>query len=165
MAIALVVLRRRTGFVFGPSGESVVVASDVGTHGSLLIREERLGICGKPDYLLETDIGARQLLVLLEVKPTRRSRRLYDSDRVQIVAYLMALRSTFPDRASRVGKVRYAQQTFDVALTPALEREVEQLAGALRQGRHAPVVHRSHNIAARCRGCPVRQHCDESLSG
>jgi hypothetical protein len=45
-----------------------------------------------------------------------------------------------------------------------LEREVERIVSAVRRGRLAAVVHRSHNIPPRCRACPVRQHCDESLA-
>jgi CRISPR/Cas system-associated exonuclease Cas4 (RecB family) len=161
--VTLAFLRRKTGFDFRGAGTSSVVASDVGPESSLILRDANLGICGKPDYLLETDVGNRRLIVPLEVKPTRRSQRLYDSDRVQIGVYLVALRAAFADRASRVGYVRYATQTFEVLLTPELEREVERLAAAVRRGRVAPVVHRSHNIRGRCRACPVRQHCDEAL--
>ena len=159
----LSLLRRRTGFSFGANSTSTVVGSDVGAEEAILMRDDILGICGKPDYLLEADAGGRRVLVPLEVKPTRRSERLYDSDRVQIGAYLVALRATFPDRASRIGYVRYATQTFEVVLTPELQREVEQLVAAVRRGRNAQVLHRSHNIRARCRACPVRQGCNEAL--
>jgi CRISPR-associated exonuclease Cas4 len=163
--VVLAILRRRTGFAFTASARSVVIASDVGTERSILLRDPILGIRGKPDYLIETDVGGRRVLVPLEVKPTRHSRRLYDADRVQIGAYLLALRGTFPDRASDVGYVRYADQTFAVRLTPELEREVEHIAAAVRRGRRALVLHRSHNVAARCRSCPMRQRCDEALLG
>ena len=161
--VVLAAIRRRTGFAFGGSARTVVIASDVGTERSVLLRDPALGIRGKPDYLLESEVGGRKFLVPLEVKPTRRSRRLYDSDRVQIGAYLLALRGTFPDRASEAGYVRYADQTFGVRLTPELEREVERIAAAVRRGRLAHVLHRSHDIPARCRACPVRLQCDEAL--
>lgn len=161
--VVLAAIRRRTGFAFSGSARSEVIASDVGTERSVLLRDPALGIRGKPDYLLESEVGGRMLLVPLEVKPTRRSRRLYDSDRVQIGAYLLALRGTFPDRASEAGYVRYADQTFGVRLTPELEREVERIAAAVRRGRLAHVLHRSHDIPARCRACPVRLQCDEAL--
>lgn len=161
--VVLAILRRRTGFAFTASAQSVVIASDVGTERSILLRDPTLGIRGKPDYLLESEVDGRRVLVPLEVKPTRRSRRLYDSDRVQIGAYLLALRGTFPDRASDVGYVRYADQTFGVRLTTELEQEVEHIAETVRRGRHAHVLHRSHNIGARCRACPVRGACDEAL--
>ena len=163
--VVVAMLRRRTGFAFSANAQSAVIASDVGAQLSILLRDPILGICGKPDYLIESNVGGRRLLVPLEVKPTRRSRRLYDSDRVQVGAYLLALRGTFPDRASALGYVRYAEQTFAVRLTPELEREIVRITAAVRQGRRAHVLHRSHNISARCRACPMRQHCDEALLG
>lgn len=164
MPIVLAALRRRTGFTFERDGDTSIVASDVGLADSLLLRHPMLGICGKPDYLMERRVGGKRVLIPLEVKPTRRSLRLYDSDRIQIGAYLVALRDTFADRASPVGYVRYASQTFEVALTPDLERELEGLAAAVRRGRSADTLHRTHNIRARCRACAVREHCDEVLA-
>lgn len=161
--IVLAVLRRRTGFAFSSDVTSVVVASDVGAAPSQLLRDPTLGISGKPDYLVETDVGGRRLRIPIEVKPTRRSQRLYDTDRFQIGAYLIALRGSYPDRAAGVGQVRYAQQTFNVALSPKLEQEVAQIATAVRRGRHELTMHRSHNIGARCSACPVRPHCNEAI--
>ena len=161
--VAIALLRRRTGFAFTAPTRSVVIASDVGTQPSMLLRDPHLGIRGRPDYMFETDVDDRELLIPLEVKPTRHSDRLYDSDRVQIGAYLIALRGTFPDQASAVGYVRYADRTFSVHLTPELEREVERIVAAIRRGRHTRVLHRSHNIRARCHACPVRRECDEAL--
>ena len=159
----LAALQRRTGFTFGDVDGSTVVASDVGVGTSMLLRHELLGICGKPDYLLEREAGGRRVLVPLEVKPKRRSSRLYDSDRIQIGAYLVALRDGFPQLASRTGYVRYADRTFEVSLTPDLEREIERLVAAVRRSRRASAMNRSHNIRARCRACSMREHCDEAL--
>jgi len=162
--IVTAALRHRTGFQFSPTSASRVISSDVGNGVSLVLRDDRLGICGKPDYLMQMTTAGESRFVPLEVKPSRQSQRLYDSDRVQIAVYLIALRATVADRASAVGYVRYRNRTFEVPLTAELEAEVERLTAALRRGRAASVMHRSHNIAARCRGCPVRQHCDESLA-
>ena len=162
--VLLAILARRTGFTFTVNADASLIASDVGVGASVLLRHELLGLCGKPDYILEREVGGRRVLIPVEVKPKRRSNRLYDSDRVQIGAYLVALRDTMPDRASRTGYVRYAGRTFEVVLTPDLEREIEELVAAVRRGRGASGMHRSHNVRARCRTCSVREHCDESLS-
>lgn len=158
-------LRRRTGFDFGAEANARLIASDVGVGPALILRDADLGLCGKPDYLLEMNAAGERRFVPVEVKPTRQSQRLFNSDRIQIGAYLMALRATMGERASQIGYVRYRTRTFDVALSPDLEQEVRQLVAALRRGRAARVVHRSHSASARCRACPVRQHCDEALSG
>lgn len=160
--LAIAALRKNTGFEFATRVGATVVASDVGLGTSLLLRDDALGLCGKPDYLIDSSDGSGQL-VPLEVKPSRRSRRLYESDRIQIGAYLVALKATADDRASKVGYVRYQTGTFEVELTPRLEQEVRSLVATLRRARRAAVIHRSHRSPARCRACPVRLHCDEAL--
>lgn len=162
LPLVLAILRRRTGFAFGGTEAGRVIASDMGVGAGLILRDEELGLSGKPDYLLAS--AAEDRLIPFEVKPKRRSARLYDSDRVQIGAYLLALRATADERASSVGYVRYQTGTFEVALTPNLEREIRQLIVTLRRARQVAVVHRSHNSPARCRACPVRQHCNEALA-
>lgn len=152
--------RRRTGFVAVSSGTGVIIASDTGVLTPMLLRDPVLGIRGKPDYILE-DRDRR--LLPIEVKPTRRSTRLYDSDRVQVGAYLIALRSTVGNRAAPFGYVRYASRSFQVALTSELEDEVRRIVEAIRAGRRHVPISRDHNIAAKCKACPVRAHCDESL--
>jgi CRISPR-associated exonuclease Cas4 len=165
-AIAIWTLRawlsRRRGLSLTSGGTFAVVDTDIFGSGTTL-RDPKLGICGKPDYVLEGSADGHRVLMPLEVKPSRHSTRLYDSDRVQIAAYLIALRGTFPRLASRVGYVQYADRTFDVVLTPTLEDEITRLVAALRRGRSAPVMRRSHNVPAKCRACPVRQRCDERL--
>jgi CRISPR-associated protein Cas4 len=156
--------RRRTGF--GPSlGRGTeVVASDTGAAPSVLLRDPALGLRGRPDYVLAEGEGEGRRLVPLEVKPGRRSRRLYESDRVQLAAYLIALRATHGAQASSAGYVRYARDTFRVELTGELEQRVARIVAAIRAGRSAAVVHRSHDSAARCAACPMRRHCDEALA-
>ena len=83
---------------------------------------------------------------------------------VQLGAYLRALRATHGERAARFGYVRYAADTFRVELTEALDVRVREIVAAVRAGRSAPVVHRSHEIPARCANCPVRERCDERLA-
>ena len=164
LALALLVFgtraRRRTGFMTARPGDGLIVASDTGLLSPMVLRDRALGIRGKPDYILE-DRDHRLLPV--EVKPTRGSTRLYDSDRVQVGAYLIALRSTVGNRAAPFGYVRYASRSFRVALTSELENEVRRIVAAIRAGRRLVQIGRDHNSAAKCKACAVRTHCDESL--
>lgn len=165
--VSLVIARRgkRTAIDVGASNRLTVLDTDTGGAGLVTLRDAVLGLRGKPDYILESVTeGRRRLLVPLEVKPTRRSSRLYETDRIQIGGYLLALRATFPQNASRLGYVRYAERTFDVVLTPDLETEIERLVRLIRRGRFAAELHRSHSIPARCRACPMRASCGEALS-
>jgi CRISPR-associated exonuclease Cas4 len=143
-----------------------VVASDTGAGRSVTLRDPELGLRGRPDYLIREGAGGGggAAVVPVEVKPSRHSRRLYESDAVQVGAYLLALRATHGARAARHGYVRYAERSFRVELTTALEARVREIVAAVRAGREAAVVHRSHDVPARCRNCPVREACDEKLA-
>lgn len=155
--------RRSTGFRPELRGGTAIIASDTGVLPALVLRDPSIGLRGKPDYILEEDTGGRYELVPLELKPTRRSPRVYESDAVQVGAYLLLLRATYGGRAAQFGYVRYATGTFRIDLTPALEGRVRWIVAAVRSGRRAAVVHRSHNVPGRCAGCAVRAHCDEAL--
>lgn len=147
-----------------PRDWMTVIASDTGVGPTALLRDPILGLRGKPDYVLEAYGGGRHSLVPLELKPTRRARQVYDSDVVQVGAYLMLLRATYGERAGPFGYVRYSTGTFRVELTPELELRVRAIVNSVRTGRQAAVVHRSHAAPARCANCPVRRHCDEALA-
>jgi CRISPR/Cas system-associated exonuclease Cas4 (RecB family) len=142
---------------------SRVVASDTGAALAQTIRDPTNGLRGSPDYFLAQGVGAALRIVPLELKPQRRSRRLYESDEVQLGVYLLAARATYGILAAPFGFVRYARAEFRVELTRELERRVLEVAASIRTDREGAVVHRSHEMPARCAGCPVRHHCDESL--
>ena len=168
-ALGLMVIRwhvRATGFSpvsVTQTPTATLVGSDTRAAIAMMVREPALGLRGRPDYVLEEGPPNDRLLVPVEVKPTRRSKRVYESDELQLGAYLVALRGTAGLRASTTGYVRYASDTFRIDLTPDLERRVRETVAAVRRGRRASVVHRSHSIRARCASCPVRHHCDEQL--
>jgi CRISPR/Cas system-associated exonuclease Cas4 (RecB family) len=165
-AVGLAVLwwyQRRTGFRLTRAAGTEILASDTGVAPAVLLRDPMLGLRGRPDYVLAEKDGDRRRLVPFELKPARRSRRLYESDAVQLGVYLLLLGSTYGEDAARFGYVRYATGTFRVELTAALEQRVREIASAIRAGRRAAVVHRSHAIAARCARCAFRASCDEAL--
>ena len=156
--------RRATRFRPGLHDWATIVASDTGVVPAVVLREPIIGLRGKPDYVLEVYDEGRHSLVPLELKPTRRAQRLYESDAVQVGAYLLLLRATYGDRAGPFGYVRYSTGTFRIELTPELEFRVRAIVAAVRVGRRAAVVHRSHSVPARCANCPMRAHCDEALA-
>jgi CRISPR-associated exonuclease Cas4 len=158
---------RRTGFRLGRGRGSTVAASDTGTAPAVLVRDPVIGLRGRPDYLLTEEAdraGEVRRTFPLELKPRRRSRRLYESDALQLGVYLLALRATYGSHAAPYGYVRYADETFRVALTPALETRIRRIVLAIRSGRVADALHRSHNVPDRCAGCAVRHTCDERLA-
>lgn len=156
-------LRRRTDIALPGLRDARIVASDTGVLPPQLLRDSRLGLYGKPDYLLTEGTGEARHLIPMELKPRRKATRLYESDEIQLGVYLLTTRATYGRQAADFGFVRYAAATFRVELTAALERRIVEVATAIRMGRKAPVVHRSHVAPARCAACAMRQNCSESL--
>jgi CRISPR-associated exonuclease Cas4 len=154
---------RATGFRTPLGGGTAIVASDTGVVPALVLRDPSMGLRGKPDYVLEQEVEDRRALVPLELKPARRGGRVYESDAVQVGAYVLLLRAVYGDRAARFGYVRYSAGTFRIELTADLERRVRGIVAAIRSARQAAVIHRSHAVPAKCANCAMRPHCDESL--
>ena len=167
-ALGLVLVRwhtRATGFALPRRpGNGMLAASDTGAAIAMEVREPTLGLRGRPDYVIEEGTPNERRLAPVEVKPSRRSTRVYESDALQLGAYLLALRGTVGSRAANAGYVRYASGTFRIDLTPKLERRVREVVALVRRGRGASSVRRNHSIPARCAACPVRHHCDERLA-
>ena len=78
---------RQTGFSLTTATSSVnMVGSDTGAPPGMLVREPTLGLRGRPEYVLEYGAPNERRLYPLEVKPTRRSQRVYESDELQVGA-------------------------------------------------------------------------------
>lgn len=167
LGIAGLVLLHRitgaTGLAILNRPRATIVASDTGAGVPTTIRDPALGLRGRPDYLLE-ERNRHHRLIPVELKPNRRSARLYESDRIQLAAYLVALHGSLPDQAAEYGYVRYASGTFRVDLSRDLETRVETIVSAIRAGRESQVVHRSHANPALCARCALRGSCDEALA-
>ena len=148
----------------GAASGTTVVASDTGVAPVMMLFDPEIGLRGKPDYVLQELHGDKPLLVALELKPNRRSNRVYESDAVQIAAYTLMLRAEYGEQAATFGYMQYPTGTVRVELKPALQSRVAEIARAIRRGRRALVVHRSHDNAARCVSCAMRSHCDERLA-
>lgn len=159
--IGLALLHRRHSL--SAAGGVEIVASDTGAVAPMILRDPSLGLSGKPDYVLRETHGGGERLVALELKPARRSNRVYESDAVQVSTYAMLLRASYGDQAAAFGYLRYATGTFEIRLTPARERQVTGIVAAIRRARVAAIVNRSHDIPARCAGCAMRPHCNERL--
>ena len=138
-----------------------VAAGDLGRSAVLepLLVDEARRLRGRPDYLLHHRKG----LIPVELKPLRTSKTLYESDRLQIATYLMLVRAANPDASVPYGIMRYRDTTFRVYLTEELEARCLAVADQVRAARAAAVVHRTHNVSAKCAACAHRTACGESL--
>jgi CRISPR-associated exonuclease Cas4 len=146
----------------GVRTDATVVASDVGHLESETLRDPVLRIRGRPDYLLREAGSARVYPV--EVKPTREASTLYESDALQLGAYMLLTESRYGAAFAGYGVVRYRSSEFRVPLTAELRHRCIAAAEGIRTARRAAAVHRSHELRAKCWACGVRVACDESLT-
>lgn len=119
----------------------------------------RLGLVGKPDYLVQR---GRQLIPV-EVKPGRRAHEPYDADVMQLAAYCLLVEETTGIRPA-YGLLRYRERTFRIPFEPALRQTVLETLSRMRCDLRRPSVPRSHEEPARCRSCGYREDCRESLA-
>jgi CRISPR-associated exonuclease Cas4 len=149
-------LRRRSGLPWGR-----VLHSDVGAGRGLErpLTSRRLGLTGKPDYVIERG-GA---LIPVEVKPGRRAARPYDSDLMQLAAYCALVEET-SGRTPPYGLLRYAEATFRLDYTPAVRERLLDILDEMHGLLDADDAARSHGDPRRCGGCGFRDSCEDSLA-
>ncbi len=154
LAVASMYLYRR----FGITGR--VVASDSGvSRATPVLRSERYGLSGRPDYLIEE----RGRVVPVEVKPRRRSATPWPRDVLQLAAYCLLVEDQLGEPVP-YGVVRYRDGEVRVDYTPELREALLELLDEMREARETDEVHRSHEEPPRCAACSYRDACDESLA-
>jgi CRISPR-associated exonuclease Cas4 len=156
LLVGAALLRRRSGLPWGR-----VRSEDVGAGRALErpLVARRLGLTGKPDYLIERG-GA---LIPVEVKPGRRATQPYDSDLMQLAAYCLLVEET-SGRAPPYGLLRYAEQSFRLDYTPAVRARLLDILDEMHALLDADDAARSHDEVRRCAGCGFRATCEDSLA-
>ncbi len=153
LAVGLWLLRR-----FGIAGR--VRASDAGVAApARVLRSARLGLAGKPDYLVEE----RGRIVPVELKPSRRAARPWLRDVVQLAAYCVLLEEIEP-RFAGYGYLRYADRTFRIDLTDSLRAELLSTLDALRADLAAADVAPNHTDPRRCARCALVRRCGQVVT-
>ncbi len=159
LGLALFLLGRRGRERSGmPEGE--VVYSDTWRRVERPLISRRLGLTGKPDYLVEEGDELAPVEVKSAAAPAGGP---YEAHIYQLAAYCLLV-AEHSSRRPRRGYLRYADRGYVVEFTRDLERRTLAVLAALRADLSAEEVHRSHNSPARCRGCGFREVCDEALS-
>jgi CRISPR-associated exonuclease Cas4 len=138
-----------------------VIYTDTRAWGRLEqpLLDHRLGLTGKPDYLVEHD----GMIIPVEVKSGRTPAAPYDSHIFQVAAYCLLVERTYGKRPP-YGIIHYPNRDFAVDYTAQLESSLlDQLADIKRDELRSDVL-RSHEDPARCRGCGFKKVCDQSLA-
>jgi CRISPR-associated exonuclease Cas4 len=148
--------RREAGL---PGGR--VIYTDTRAWGAVEkpLFSQDLGLTGKPDYLIEKG-GS---IIPVEVKTGRTPDAPYDSHIFQIASYCLLVEKHYGKRPA-YGIIHYPRRDFAVDYTPELESALLDQLAEMRRDETRTDVRRSHESAARCRGCGFRKVCDQSLA-
>lgn len=150
-------LRAHSGL---PSGEVVYSDTGPGRDHNRPLFSARHRLSGKPDYLVREG----DAITPVEVKSGRAPAQPRDGHVLQLAAYCLLVEEQLSATVRR-GIVRYDDREFVVPWNAALRRRLLDALDDMRADVAAGGSARSHRQPARCRGCSVRDHCDESLSG
>lgn len=150
-------LRRQSSL---PQGE-IVYEDASGLAGEILF-SKRLGLSGKPDYLVEDRDGG---LIPVEVKSgyAPRGDEPYKSHSLQLAAYFILIEDVLRRPAS-YGLIRYRDRTLEVANTDELYEELMETMANMRRLLARGEARRSHDQKRRCAVCSMAHACDERLA-
>lgn len=123
---------------------------------------ERLGLRGKPDCLIRNADGIIPVELKKSARPPARG-GVYPNHLIQVLAYVVLVREHYGENVP-YGLVLYGnEEARKVYPTPENIAWLEGILAEVKRARGASTVNRSHQQYSRCRGCGMRQSCDQSL--
>ena len=150
LLLAATWLRRRTHL---PAGR--ILAGDAGAEPGLLLRAERYGLHGRPDYLIRRDGH----VIPVELKPGQA--RPYPSAIMQLMAYCLLVEEHYG--RPPYGLLVLRDRAEPVAYTDARRAELLATLAAMRAAPAIPA--RNHDQPARCHACAFAPVCSHALDG
>jgi CRISPR-associated exonuclease Cas4 len=139
-----------------------VIYTDTRAWGAPLekpLYDSKLGLTGKPDYLVEQ----KGQIIPIEVKSGRAPESPYDSHLYQLAAYCLLVDKIYGKRPP-YGIIHYPSRSFAVDYTPVLESTLLDLLAEMRRDDPRTEVDCSHDDPARCRRCGFRNVCEQKLA-
>lgn len=141
-------------------GKASIEYSDDMSKDPKLLQSTKLGIRGRPDYILE-EAGE---MIPVEAKTGRVPRGPHFSHILQIAAYLALVEETYNKRPShgfiRYGKDKEFRIEYDERLEQTLKEKINEMRKCIKKGD----AHRNHHRPNKCRYCSRREGCPERLS-
>lgn len=151
-------MRRESGLPSGRVLHSDMYGGLPGAPGKPLY-SARYGLAGTPDYIVATSKGP----VPVEVKPGRTEAEPHESHLLQVLAYCLLLEER-DGKYPPYGLLRYKTNTFHVDYNRETRAYLLSVLEEMRAAAQQPEVHRSHEVAGRCRACAYKGICEEALA-
>jgi CRISPR-associated exonuclease Cas4 len=148
--------RAETGL---PEGRVTYVDTGAWARCEQPLFSSRHRLTGRPDYLVQS----REWVIPVEVKSGAAPPQPYAAHILQLAAYCLLVEEQ-EGRAPVYGILKYDDRAFEVDYTAALRAELLHTIDSIRRDLGARDVARSHDQAARCRGCGYQQQCDQRLA-
>lgn len=141
-----------------PPGKVIYDDATRGGEEAKALYSARLGLSGKPDYLVRRN----GTIIPVEVKSQRAPNQPYDSHIYQLAAYCMLVEDCLGSRPP-FGIIRYNDRSFQIDYTDGLEQSLDELLAAMREHKLSVCPPRSHQQPARCAGCGYADICKQAL--
>jgi CRISPR-associated exonuclease Cas4 len=142
-----------------PTGRIAYVDMDPKDRCERPLFSHRYRLTGRPDYLVQGRAG----MIPVEVKSGAAPQQPYEAHVLQLAAYCLLVEEQEGTAPSH-GILKYDDRAFEVDYTPDLRATLIEMLGSIRAGFQGREVGRSHEQAARCRGCGYRDQCEERLA-
>ncbi|GAB4522712.1 MAG: CRISPR-associated protein Cas4 [Anaerolineales bacterium] len=137
-----------------------VVYADTSAWGAVSapLYDPVTNLTGRPDYIVQQG----EMSIPVEVKSARVKDAPYDGHVYQLAAYCLLIERNLGVRPA-YGILHYANRTFEIPYTPALEQSLRALVREIHTAGRRRNLKRSHTQPARCRRCGYRDDCDQKL--
>lgn len=129
---------------------------------AVALRSKVYGVHGRPDCLIRNADGIIPVELKKSARPPSRG-GVYPNHLIQVLAYIILVRESYGEQVP-YGLVIYGGETArKVIPTPENLAWFGEVVAAVRAARGLERPDRSHNQLNRCRGCGLRNSCDQSL--
>lgn len=161
--LLLQVSQRRKRALGIPEGDVVYQDHESQRVSPPTLVSERLGLRGKPDCLIRNPEGIIPVELKKSARPPARG-GVYPNHLIQVLAYIVLVREHYREPVP-YGLVLYGdEEPRKVYATPQNLEWLENVILEVRRARRATSVDRSHTQRSRCRGCGMRESCNQSLA-
>lgn len=130
----------------------------VGTYPeSPLLKSERYGLCGKPDYIIDH----KGVFVPVVKKTGRTPKGPLFSHIAQLITYCILVEESFG--SVDYGLLKYDEKKYSIDYDVDLKETALKLRDSLLDEQQHGEVHRNHNRKGKCIRCSRRDMCPERL--
>lgn len=130
----------------------------VGDNQALVLRSERSGLSGKPDFILRQSNS----LIPVELKTGRTPKGPLFSHVLQVGAYCIIVTDIYGKRVEK-GLIRYPNGEFEIEFDENLEQLVRDKVQEMNLIEVSGEAHRNHQRKGKCDHCSRSEFCPEAI--